>query len=177
MCDSSRFHLKQVIEIEKQVDGTTTARLARFVAAARRAVRLQGEVSLLLTGNYQMRILNRSFRGKDKPTDVISFPAIDVVRSKFAGDLAISVDIAAANARRLGHSMEDELRVLILHGLLHLAGHDHETDNGEMARKESRLRKLLGLPSALIARTEGNKTSKATVRRKSRSSSTRRPAR
>ncbi len=172
MCDSSRFHLKPVIEIEKQVDGVTEARLSRFVNAARKAVRVNGDVSLLLTGNRQMRVLNRSFRGKDEATDVISFPAVDVVRSKFAGDLAISVDIAAANARRLGHSIEDELRVLILHGLLHLAGHDHEADNGEMARKESRLRKQLGLPSALIARTEGKSS-----HGKPRSSAAKRPAR
>jgi len=111
-------------------------------------------VSLLLTSNRQMRILNRSFRGKDQPTDVLSFPASEVVSAKFAGDLAISVDIARSNARALGHSTEDEIRVLILHGLLHLAGYDHEDDDGQMVRKESRLRTKLGLPSALIARTE-----------------------
>ena len=71
----------------------------------------------------------------------------------FAGDLAISAEIAASNARRLGHSAGDELKILILHGLLHLAGYDHETDSGEMARKETRLRRLLGLPAALIERT------------------------
>ncbi len=155
MRDSSRFHLAQVIGIEKNIDGVTERRLNRFVAVARKAVRLKGQVSLLLTTNRRMRALNRSFRGKDKPTDVISFPAIDTVRAKFAGDLAISIDIAAANARQLGHSTEDELRVLILHGLLHLAGYDHESDDGEMACKESRLRKQLGLPLGLIDRTEG----------------------
>ena len=109
---------------------------------------------MLLTSNREMRQLNRSFRGKDKPTDVISFPSVDVVSKEFAGDLAISVDIAAANAKNFGHSTEAEICVLILHGLLHLAGYDHETDGGEMARKEQRLRAKLGLPLNLIARTE-----------------------
>ena len=144
----------QVIEIEKQIEGLNKARVRRFLAAACKAVRLKGDVSLLLTTSRRMRSLNRSFRGKDKPTDVISFPAIDAVRASFAGDLAISLDIAAANARKLGHSAEDEIRVLILHGVLHLAGFDHETDDGEMARKESRLRRQLGLPLGLIDRTE-----------------------
>ncbi len=150
------LYLGKLIELKKQVEGVSQARLQRFLASARRTVRLDGKVSVLLTSNREMRQLNRKFRGKDKPTDVISFPAVDVVSAKFAGDLAISLDIAAANARALGHSTEDELRVLILHGLLHLAGHDHETDSGQMGRKEARLRKLLGLPSSLIARTGGN---------------------
>lgn len=144
-----------MIEFDKQIEGVNEPRIRRFVALARKAIRLKGDVSLLLTGNRQMRALNRSFRGKDKPTDVISFPAVEAVRTRFAGDLAISLDIATSNARHLGHSAEDEIRILILHGLLHLSGHDHETDNGQMARKESRLRKQLGLPSGLIDRTHG----------------------
>jgi probable rRNA maturation factor len=102
-----------------------------------------------------MRKLNRGFRGKDQPTDVLSFPAIKEVKNKFAGDLAVSLDIAVANARAFGHSTEAELKILILHGLLHLAGYDHETDAGQMARKEARLRHQFGLPSTLIDRTEG----------------------
>ena len=145
----------KLIELKRQIEGITEARLQRFLSVACRAVRLNGDVSVLLTSNREMRSLNRRFRGKDKPTDVISFPAMDAVCSKFAGDLAISIDMAAANACLLGHSTEDELRVLMLHGLLHLAGYDHESDNGEMARKEARLRKRLGLPSSLIARAEG----------------------
>lgn len=128
--------------------------LTRFAERARRAVGLKGDVSILLTSNREMRRLNRSFRGKDKPTDVISFPAMEVVSKEFAGDLAISVDIAATNARRLGHSAQEEVHVLILHGLLHLAGYDHEQDDGEMARKEEQLRSKLRLPSNLIARAD-----------------------
>ncbi|MGZ4788073.1 MAG: rRNA maturation RNase YbeY [Terriglobales bacterium] len=163
-----------MIEIAKQVDGVTEARVRRFLTAARKAVRVQGDVSLLLTGSRQMRKLNREFRGKDKPTDVISFPAVETVRPKLAGDLAISLDIAAANARLLGHSTEDEIRVLILHGLLHLAGFDHEVDKGQMARKETRLRKQLGLPLGLIDRTEGKTV---TGRSQTRSSPRKRRAR
>jgi probable rRNA maturation factor len=144
-----------LIQIQKEHDDLKEARLRRFVSKARKAVGLRGEVSLLLTSDREMRKLNRSFRGKDKATDVLSFPAVDAVAAKFAGDLAISIDTASANAAELGHSLEDELRVLILHGLLHLAGYDHEADEGQMARKESRLRRSLGLPSTLIARTEG----------------------
>lgn len=145
---------KILIAIRKQVGGITELRLRRFLARARRAVGLAGDVSVLLTSNREMQTLNRSFRGKDKPTDVLSFPAVEVVAKKFAGDLAISVDIAAANAREFGHSVEDEVRILVLHGLLHLAGYDHESDDGQMARKESRLRDDLGLPSTLIARSQ-----------------------
>ncbi len=116
-----------------------------------------------------MRQLNRSFRGKDQPTDIISFPAPDAVLPKVAGDLAISIDIAAANAKSLGHSVEQEVRVLILHGLLHLAGYDHEKDEGQMARKEKRLREELRLPSNLIARSEGKLSKPAKKAAKARS--------
>jgi probable rRNA maturation factor len=143
-----------LITIQKSAEGVNEKSLLRFTGEARKAVGLKGEVGLLLTSNREMRQLNRSFRGKDKPTDVISFPAVEVVSAKFAGDLAISVDIATANAKNFGHSTEAEIRVLILHGLLHLAGYDHETDDGEMARKEQRLRAKLGLPLNLIARSE-----------------------
>jgi probable rRNA maturation factor len=143
-----------LITIQKSVEGVKETSLLRFTGQARKALGLKGGVSLLLTSNREMRQLNRSFRGKNKPTDVISFPAVDVVSKQFAGDLAISVDIAADNAKNFGHSTEAEICVLILHGLLHLAGYDHETDGGEMARKEQRLRAKLGLPLNLIARSE-----------------------
>ena len=75
------------------------------------------------------------------------------LRGGGSGDIAISAEIAASNAGRLGHSAGDELKILILHGLLHLAGYDHETDAGEMAREEARLRRALRLPVALIERS------------------------
>jgi probable rRNA maturation factor len=87
-----------------------------------------------------MKALNRRFRGKDKPTDVLSFPAEPDAPKNFAGEIAISAEIAAQNARALGHSPAEEVKILVLHGILHLRGYDHECDNGEMARREQQLR-------------------------------------
>jgi len=112
----------------------------------------------LITHNSEMRSLNRRFRAKDAATDVLSFPAVPGLPGKLAGDLAISGDLAAENAKQLGHTLEDEIKILILHGALHLAGYDHETDNGKMARKEAQLRVGLRLPVALIARTAAAST-------------------
>jgi probable rRNA maturation factor len=130
--------------------------LARFLAQAQSAVRLRGEVSVLLTTDRAIRRLNREYRGKDKATDVLSFPASSLLQSqekeKIAGDLAISLDTARKQGAACGHSLEIEIKVLILHGLLHLAGYDHETDEGRMARRERRLRARLGLPLGLIER-------------------------
>ena len=100
-----------------------------------------------------MRRLNSCFRGKNQPTDVLSFPA-DASAKGFAGDIAISLEIAERNARLLGHSAADEIRILILHGMLHLAGYDHENDKGEMAKKESLLRRRFDLPTGLIERSD-----------------------
>lgn len=129
--------------------------LVGFLGQAVDAVGLKGAVSVLLTDDTQIRQLNRDFRHKDKATDVLSFPAGETSngRSKLAGDLAISVETAAQQAETLGHSLDVELKVLTLHGLLHLAGFDHETDSGEMARREAVLRKRLGLNAGLIERT------------------------
>ena len=129
-----------------------SAELLRFTAQAQMAARLRGDVGLCLTEDREMRALNRRFRRKNKPTDVLSFPASPDLNG-YAGDLAISLDIARANARRYGHSLAKEVKILILHGLLHLAGYDHERDNGRMARMELKLRRELGLPDGLIART------------------------
>ena len=98
-----------------------------------------------------MRQLNAQFRGKDYATDVLSFPPPTFVEG-FSGDIAVSADSAARNAHALGHSVADEVKILVLHGVLHLAGYDHESDNGQMAEKELRLRRKLGLPVALIER-------------------------
>jgi probable rRNA maturation factor len=134
--------------------GLSEGSLDRFVARAKRAAGVRGAVTILVTSSTELRRLNHRFRGKDKPTDVLSFPAEMISRGRFAGDVAISAEIAAQNARRLGHSPAEEVKVLALHGLLHLAGYDHESDNGTMARRETRLREQLGLPVALIERTE-----------------------
>ncbi len=127
--------------------------LTRFLNEARRAVGLSGEVDVLLAGDATLRRLNREFRGKDKPTDVLSFPAAEEFAREHAGDLAVSLQTAARQAAEHGHALRDEVRVLLLHGLLHLSGMDHETDRGEMAVREAELRKRLRLPSGLIARS------------------------
>ena len=120
-------------------------------------------MNVLVTTNRQMRELNRRFRKKDKPTDVLSFPAPEDLGHKLAGDIAISAEIVRSNARALGHSSATELRVLVLHGLLHLAGCDHESDDGEMERRESQFRRKLGLPESLIERTGRSPVSAAKV--------------
>ena len=147
-----------MVTIESKLKGMSGAALGRFVLRARRSVRVDGQVHVLVVSSRRMRALNRQFRGKNAPTDVLSFPALPEVAREFAGDIVISADIAAANARRLQHSLAQELKVLVLHGVLHLAGHDHETDNGEMARKELRLRREFGLADGLIERTERGST-------------------
>lgn len=139
----------ELVILKKAVAGTNEAALARFASRAKTAVRLRGDVAVLITGDREIQKLNKEFRKKNKPTDVISFPSgVDGV----AGDIAISAEIAQANARKLGHDAAAELKILILHGMLHLAGFDHEVDAGEMARREARLRKQFRLPVGLIER-------------------------
>jgi len=133
--------------------GLSISGFSRFLNRARTAVGLRGEVDVLLTGDSALRQLNKSFRGKDKSTDVLSFPAPTAFAKKHAGDLAISLETAARQATTYGHSLRDEVRILILHGLLHLSGEDHETDNGKMAVREATLRSELHLPTTLIERT------------------------
>jgi probable rRNA maturation factor len=130
--------------------GLSASGLGRFLRAAQRAAELQGEVHVLLADDATLRRLNRTFRGKNKATDVLSFPAAP--ESGVAGDLAISLETAGRQARQFGHTLRDEVRVLLLHGTLHLAGFDHEEDRGEMAAREAELRRQLRLPTSLIAR-------------------------
>ena len=119
------------------------ARLRRVLFGAAEALRVGGEVSLVLAGDRLLRRLNRDYRGKDRPTDVLSFPGDGGEAG--LGDVVISVETAGRNARRLGRSLLQELDVLALHGFLHVLGHDHETDGGTMDRLERRLRhRLLG---------------------------------
>jgi probable rRNA maturation factor len=148
--------------------------LAQFLTRAQAAVRLRGQVTVLLTGDATMRDLNRRFRGKSMPTDVLSFSSERGLRGteKIAGDVAISVETAQRQAAEQGHSLAIEIKVLMLHGLLHLAGHDHENDAGEMRRRERSLRTKLGLPAGLIERSgsasvrRGGRVTKPARRRK-----------
>jgi probable rRNA maturation factor len=142
-----------LVIVRKRVAGLSEIALARFVTRARRAARLHGAVNVLLTSKRELRTLNSRFRGKDRPTDVLSFPPVFGLVNGFAGDVAISAEIATQNARLLGHSPAEEVKILALHAMLHLAGYDHEHDQGEMARTEERLRKSLRLPAGLIDRS------------------------
>ncbi len=141
--------------------------LEAFLGRAQQELGLSGrELTICLVSDAAIARMNRAFRGKQGPTDVLSFPA-DGAESRqgrgtaearrgpdrrgilsstsYLGDIAISAEMARRNARRLGRSLPDELRVLMLHGVLHLAGYDHEADRGEMDRLERRLRERLGL--------------------------------
>ncbi len=117
-------------------------RLRRVLRRAGRTMRASGEVSVVLAGDRLLRRLNREYRGRDRPTDVLSFPGPG--EGEGLGDVVISVPTAARNARRQGHSVQRELDILALHGLLHVLGYDHETDDGTMDRLEERLRRDLG---------------------------------
>jgi probable rRNA maturation factor len=139
--------------------------LSRFLNRARAAVGLSGEVDVLLADDGTLRRLNKTFRGKNKSTDVLSFPAAENDQ-QVAGDLAISLETAARQATTYGHTLRDEVRILLLHGLLHLSGLDHETDDGEMAAREAALRRELSLPNTLIERvTAQARTSVKTTRK------------
>ena len=129
--------------------------LTRFLNNVRALVGLRGDVDILLTTDAELKRLNSEFRRKNKPTDVLSFPVLPEIAAQHAGDLAISLDAAARQAASFGHSLRDEVRILLLHGVLHLAGFDHETDRGEMAEREADLRKTLKLPASVIARATG----------------------
>ena len=145
----------KVIIFRKRIAGLSASTLDRFVLRARKAIRLRDTVNVLVTGSREIRSLNRQFRGKDRPTDVLSFPSLPAEHGEArhaAGDVAICMDIARENAGALGHSLGDEIKILALHGILHLAGFDHENDNGEMARKERQLRRTLKLERGLIER-------------------------
>lgn len=138
-----------LVVLQKRLPGVSARALERFAAEAGRAAGVRGEVDILITSSAAMRSLNRRYRGKDRATDVLSFPS----GNGAAGDIAISAEYGVRAARRLGHGSLDELKILVLHGLLHLAGHDHEKDAGEMAQVEGRLRKKFNLPTGLIDRS------------------------
>jgi probable rRNA maturation factor len=142
-----------LVHFKKRVGGLSELALDRFLARARRLARLKGTVNVLVTSSAEMKSLNRRFRGKDAPTDVLSFPPDPDTQKELAGEIAISAEIASQNARMLGHSTAEEIKILVLHGVLHLRGYDHELDTGQMARREQALRTKLRLPLGLIERS------------------------
>jgi probable rRNA maturation factor len=146
--------LSRLVILRRKIVGLSETSLANFLLRARRSVGLKGSVTLVVTSSQEIRSLNARFRGKNKATDVLAFPADSPAQDRgVAGEIAISADIARQNAARLGHSAALEVKVLALHGILHLAGFDHERDNGRMARQEADLRRKLRLPCTLIERS------------------------
>jgi probable rRNA maturation factor len=126
--------------------------LRGFLDQLTRRVARGRTITCMIANDTEVRRLNRQFRGKNQTTDVLSFPPANA--NGLAGDIAISIDRARVQAAERGHSLTDELRILMLHGALHLAGMDHESDSGEMARAEACWRKKLGLPDGLIERAK-----------------------
>ena len=146
----------------------SVSNLEKFLASAQRRLRVPpASLTVALVSNAEMARWNRSYRGKNKPTDVLSFPVEQVVPGKgaavkrrspsrngssrggklggYLGDIAIAPRVARKNAAEFGRTFDAEMRILILHGILHLMGYDHETDTGQMERRENRLRRELGL--------------------------------
>jgi probable rRNA maturation factor len=126
--------------IPTSVDRTSIESFAQLLQK-----RLRAEFTCLVTTDAELKRLNREFRKKDYATDVLSFPG--------SQELAISYRRARTQAAEFSHRVEDEIRILMLHGVLHLLGMDHETDNGAMARREAIWRRKLGLPNSLIQRS------------------------
>jgi probable rRNA maturation factor len=135
------------VDVQARVSGAPPA--ARVQSVLRRAARASGsparEVSVLFCADGRMRGLNRRYRGKDKSTDVLAFPANAAEAAGFLGDIVISIPYAGREARRRGETRAREIDRLLLHGFLHLMGYDHETDEGEMDALEGRLRRRLRL--------------------------------
>ncbi len=125
--------------------------LEKFARTLRRELAGDREFHCRVTTDAELRRLNREFRGQDSATDVLSFPGED----EYLGDLAISRERADGQAREFGHSPSEEIRILMLHGVLHLLGFDHENDRGEMSNLERQWRLQLTLPAGLIERVGG----------------------
>ncbi|MCS7041576.1 MAG: rRNA maturation RNase YbeY [Bryobacteraceae bacterium] len=130
--------------------GVDRAALRDFAHCLRQEVAAGRPFCCRITTDREVRELNRRFLGEDRPTDVLSFPSGQGLGS--LGDIAIAFPYARRQAAAFGHPVETELRVLLLHGLLHLLGYDHETDGGRMRRAEQKWRRRLGLPHGLISR-------------------------
>jgi probable rRNA maturation factor len=113
------------------------------------------DIELIITDNSQIQQINNEYRGIDKATDVLSFPYDNSMPMAPLGSIVISYDFVKVKAKEFGHTQDDEFALLFIHGLLHILGYDHETDCGQMRKKEEALIMQYGLPESLIVRTEG----------------------
>ena len=111
------------------------------------------DIELIFTDSDEIQSINKNFRQIDKPTDVLSFP-LDFMPNMPLGSVVINIDFVKNKAQEFGHDIEDEIKLLFIHGLLHLLGYDHEYDNGEMREKEEEIIKKFSLPRSLIVRSE-----------------------
>ncbi len=111
------------------------------------------EIELIITNNENIKKLNKEYRNIDKPTDVLSFPLKKIPHAPI-GSIVISIDKAKEKAKELNHTVDEEVALLFLHGLLHILGFDHEEDKGEMREKEKEIIEKLSLPKSLIVRSE-----------------------
>ena len=156
---------KQLIMLSRRLRARALSRAAlmrlrRFAGRAQKVAGLEGMTDFLLAPDAELRALNRKFRGKNSVTDVLSFsPA-----SGLGGEIAMAVGLARRQAREHGHALEEEIKILMLHGILHLAGMDHERDGGRMKAREELLRGRLGLPCGLLARSAGKPASRLSKR-------------
>jgi probable rRNA maturation factor len=158
--DAGGLRVALVTEFGRPIRARRLADWLRGVAPAR----ARGLVTIALVSDEAMRGLNRRYLGRNRPTDVLSFPSesprgrrraargFSPARDAVLGDIAIATGVAKRQARDRGHPYAEELRVLALHGLLHLLGYDHDRDDGEMARLEARLRRRGGLTAGVIER-------------------------
>lgn len=131
---------------EADQDEPPSLRFADFMRQLFEALDISGaQVAVLITGDRAIQTYNRTYRGKDKPTDVLSFPVAGPQGGtpRHLGDIVVSMDRVLAQAEDIGHGPQIELRFLILHGILHLLGYDHETDNGEMFARQTELKAQL----------------------------------
>ncbi|MCW5964144.1 MAG: rRNA maturation RNase YbeY [Bryobacterales bacterium] len=153
MSDPDHRRIPRRVVFRGRYQGLARTSLQAFADQLSQQVLDGKDFACLVTNDEEMAALNGQYRKKPEPTDVLSFPSPSAAGDEYAGDIAISIQHARQQARALGHSPEDEVRVLMLHGALHLDGLDHEQDDGAMRRAEQRWRKRFGLPVTLIARS------------------------
>lgn len=151
--DGSHRRARILVQVSDERGRPIATTLSRWLSRVA-PMRVNGRVNVALVSDNRVRALNRRYRGVNHATDVLSFPAKPSPQrtNDFLGDIVIARGVARRQAREAGHTETMEIRVLALHGLLHLLGYDHERDSGAMARLERRLRRKGGLAAGLIER-------------------------